>query len=423
MNPPPQATDESFEPPIRQEDVKIEVSRRIRRLPPYLFSRLNTLKYEKRHAGIDLIDLGMGNPVDRTPQPIVDKLCQAVQDPRNHRYSVSTGLYNLRREVAYMYERRFGVSLDPHKQIIACLGSKEGFSHMCLSLLESGDTAVVPDPSYPIHVYAVALAGANVIRVTIGRDQEFLSRISSVLEHLYPRPKLIILNFPNNPTAMTVDPGFFDEVVKLAKRFGVFVIHDFAYGMTVYDGYEAPSFLQARGATDVGVEMFTMSKPYNMAGWRVGFIIGNADMIQALATVKSYYDYGHFAPVQIASIIALRNHDEDTRAQAAVYCARRNLVADGLRRIGWELELPRGSMFVWTKIAPRHLQGRGTIDFCLDLVEKAEVVIAPGRAFGEAGEGFARVALVENDLRLKQAMRQIDRALNRNPASSQKTAS
>ena len=399
---------------MTREQWDIDVSPRIRRLPPYLFGRLNTLKYDKRRAGVDMIDLGMGNPLDPAPEKVVEKLCEAAHDPRNHRYSVSAGLLNVRRDVAALYERLYDVSLDPETEVIATIGSKEGFSHMCLALMGPGDTAVVGDPYFPVHVYAVALAGGNVINVPLGNDEAFLGRAAYVVEHLYPKPKLLILNYPHNPTAMTVDDvGFFEQVVGLAKREGIMVIHDFAYGRTCFDDYVAPSFLQARGAKDVGVEFITMSKPYNMAGWRIGFCVGNAEMIRALSTIKGYYDYGIFAPVQIASIIAMRHCEAEVADQARVYQARRDVVVDGLRHLGWEVDPPRGSMFVWAKVRREHLAGKGTIDFSLRLLEEAEVVLAPGRAFGECGEGYVRVALVENELRLKQALRQMDRALNK----------
>jgi len=396
------------------EDWTIDVAARLRRLPPYLFGRLNRLKYEKRRADVDMIDLGMGNPLDPSPAPVVEKLCEAARDPRNHRYSVSAGLYNLRRDVARQYSRLYGVELDPAREVIATLGSKEGFSHMCLAMLGPGDTAVVPDPYFPIHVYGVALAGANVINVPLGNDDAFLQRVAYVVEHLYPKPKVLILNYPHNPTAMTVDgPEFFAEVVRLARRHGVYVMHDFAYGRTCFDGYRAPSFLEAPGAKDVGVEFLTMSKPYNMAGWRIGFCVGNAEMIRALSTIKGYYDYGIFQPIQIASIIAMRECEDYVAAQAAEYQRRRDIVVEGLGRLGWQVEPPRGSMFVWARVSDTHLAGKGTIDFCLRLLEDAEVVVAPGRAFGENGEGYVRLALVENEQRLRQAIRQIDRALNK----------
>jgi len=277
-----------------------------------------------------------------------------------------------------------------------------------------GDTAVVGDPFFPIHVYAVALAGANVINVPLGNDQAFLDRVANVIEHLYPRPKLVILNYPHNPSAMTVDDvGFFEAAVDMAKRFGVMLIHDFAYGRTLFDGYKAPSFLQAKGAKDVGVEFTTMSKPYNMAGWRIGFCVGNREMIKALGTIKGYYDYGIFQAVQIASIMAMRQCDEDVDKQNLIYQGRRDVLVQGLRKLGWATESPRGSMFVWTRVSDEHLAGQSTLDFALRLMEDAEVAVAPGRGFGENGEGYLRIALVENELRMKQAIRQMDRALNK----------
>jgi len=392
----------------------IGVSPRIRRLPPYLFGRLNALMLEKRRQGMDLIDLGMGNPTDAPTDEVVEKLCETARDPKAHRYSKSVGIYHLRREVALLYERLYGVQLDPNTEVLATVGSKEGFSHMCLALMGPGDTAIVGDPYFPIHVYGVALAGGNVINVPLGNDEEFLRRVSYVCEHLYPKPKCLILNYPHNPTAMTVDsPAFFEDVVSLARREGIMVIHDFAYGRTCFDGYTAPSFLQATGAKDVGVEFITMSKPYNMAGWRIGFCVGNAEMIRALATIKGYYDYGIFTPIQVASIIAMRSCDEAVTEQGGVYQERRDVVVDGLRRIGWQVDRPRASMFVWAKVAAEHLAGQGTIDFSLRMLTEAEVVLSPGRAFGENGEGYVRISLIENPLRLKQACRQIDRALNK----------
>ena len=397
------------------DDWNINVSQRIRRLPPYLFARINALRDQKRREGVDIIDLGMGSPHDMPSTKIIDKLCEKAHDPRVHGYSQPPGgMPNLRLEVAKLYEKLYNVTLDPQKEVIATIGSKEGFSHMCLALMGPGDTAVVGDPYFPIHAEAVALAGASVIQVPLGNDEGFLRRVAYVVEHLYPKPKLLILNYPHNPTAMTVDsPDFFAEVVALAKKEGIMVIHDFAYGRTCFDGYVAPSFLQARGAKDVGVELITMSKPYNMAGWRIGFCVGNAEMVRALATIKGYYDYGIFTPIQIASIIAMRECDRDVRSQSTEYQARRDVVVQGLTKAGWEVESPRASMFVWAKVAERHLAGQGTIDFALRLLDEAEVSLAPGRAFGENGEGYVRVALVENEQRLRQAVRQIDRALNK----------
>ncbi len=400
----------------------IQPAQRISRLPPYLFGRINALRHRKRQQGIDIIDLGMGNPSDPTPLPIVDKLCEAVRDPRNQRYSLTTrGLFNLRRDVARHYRDKRGVELDPEHEVIATIGSKEGISHMLLAMLGPGDTAVVGDPAFPIHVYGVALAGANVISVPLGNDDAFLGRVRNVVEHLYPRPKILILNYPHNPTAMTVDPPFFEHVVALAKEHGVVVMHDFAYGETTFDGYKAPSFLAAEGAKDVGVEFTTMSKPYNMAGWRIGFCAGNRTMIDALATIKGYYDYGIFQPVQIASIIALRHCHEDVEEQARVYQGRRDLVLEGCRRMGWTAERNRGSMFVWARVPDEHLAGQSTIDLAMRMLDEAEVALAPGRAFGENGEGYIRIALVENEQRLRQAMRQLHRALNKGKVPSTPT--
>jgi len=402
---------------------KVEPAQRIKRLPPYLFGRLNALKLAKRRQGADIIDLGMGNPSDGAPQIVIDKLCEAAQDPRNHRYSASKGIKNLRKEIAKKYERNWNVQLDWETEVLTCIGSKEGFSHLCLAMLGPGDTVIVPDPAFPIHNYSVALAGANVITVPLGNDEKFLNTIASVIENLYPKPKLLILNFPHNPTAMTVDEGFFEPVVEVAKRFGIAVIHDFAYGETCFDGYKAPSFLSAKGAKDVGVEFITMSKPYNMAGFRIGFAAGNKDMLNYLATIKGYYDYGIFQALQIAGIIALRNCEEEIASQNKRYQSRRDVVCDGLTRIGWEVQKPRATMFVWAKVPKEHSRGKGSIDYAMDLMEYAEVAIAPGRAFGENGEDYMRIALVENEQRLRQAIRNISRFVREKPVRKAKANS
>jgi alanine-synthesizing transaminase len=390
----------------------IEVSSRIRRLPPYLFARLNGLKAEKRRAGADVIDLGMGNPIDPSPDFVLDKLAEASRDPKNHRYSASIGIFNLRREMALKYKRRYGVELDPNTEVVATIGSKEGFSHLMLALLSAGDTVVVGDPAYPIHMYAVTLAGGSVMSVPLGNDDAFLERIEHVLRNLQPRPKLVIFNYPHNPSAITIDPEFWVKAVAMAKQYGVLLISDFAYGETCFGGYKAPSFLAAPGAKEVGVEFTTMSKPYNMAGWRVGFCCGNHEMVRALSTIKGYYDYGHFAPIQVASIMALRHGDEFVQKQCRIYEKRRDILVTGLRKIGWHVDSPRASMFVWARVSDKHLAGQSTIDFCYRLLEEADVAIAPGRGFGECGEGYVRIALVENELRIKQALRQMDAALN-----------
>jgi len=396
-------------------EFKIEPAQRIKRLPPYLFGQLNTLKLEKRRKGADIIDLGMGNPSDPAPQIVVNKLCEAARDPRNHRYSASKGIKNLRGEIAKKYQKLWNTQLDTETEVIACIGSKEGFSHMCLAMMGPGDSAIVPDPSFPIHNYSVALAGADVATVPLGNDQDFLKNIAEVIEHMYPKPKLLILNYPHNPTAMTVDEGFFETVVDMAKRFKIAVIHDFAYGETCFDGYKAPSLLSVKGAKDIGVEFITLSKPYNMAGFRIGFAVGNKDMIDYLATIKGYYDYGIFQALQIAGIIALRHCDQDIIEQNKLYQSRRDVICEGLTRIGWSVEKPRASMFVWAKIPQEHLRGKGTIDYAMDLMEHAEVALAPGRAFGENGEGYVRIALVENQQRLRQAIRNIGRFVQEKP--------
>jgi alanine-synthesizing transaminase len=408
-----QSEQEGFE--ISAEDLlSIEIppvaSARMHRLPPYLFGRINAVKMTLRRQGVDIIDLGMGNPSDPTPEPIVDKLREAVGDKRNQRYSVSQGIYNLRREVAVFYDKHWGVGLDPASEVIATIGTKEGLSHLCLATLGPGDVALTPTPSFPIHIYAPVIAGANVIGVSMMEGEEaLLMRISEMCRIVSPRPKIVFLNFPHNPTARTVELGFFEEVVRLAKRYEFYVIHDFAYGLTTFDGYCAPSFLQAPGAKDVGVEALTMSKGYNMAGWRIGFVAGNRDMVQLLAAIKGYYDYGIFQAIQIATVIALRHCEEDMRAQAGIYQQRRDVVCEGLTRAGWQVEKPKATMFVWAKI-PEPYAEMGSIEFAIQCLDKAEVAVSPGRGFGEDGEGYLRIGLVENEERLRQAVRQLRRA-------------
>ncbi|HEV3237616.1 MAG TPA: aminotransferase class I/II-fold pyridoxal phosphate-dependent enzyme [Gemmataceae bacterium] len=399
------------EPNTNQAPFQIHVADRVKRLPPYLFGKINDLKYRKRRDGIDIIDLGMGNPSDVPEQLVIDKLCEAARDERNHRYSVSKGLINLRREVSLRYARRHQVQLDAETEVLAGLGSKEVFSHMCLALLGPGDTAIVPAPSFPIHVYAVALASGNVISLDCTQPDRFLSNIANMAEHLYPRPKVLILNYPHNPTTVVVEKDFYVEVVKLARRFGFMVINDFAYGDVCFDGYQAPSFLSVPGAKEVGVETITMSKGYNMAGWRLGFCVGNAEMIRALATIKGYYDYGIFQPIQIAGILALRHGEELVERQALVYQNRRDVLVDGLQRIGWEVEKPKATMFVWARYPKEWRDRMNSIDFSMKLLDEAEVAVSPGGGFGEAGEGYLRLALVENENRLRQAVRQIGRCL------------
>lgn len=391
-------------------DMPPVASARMHRLPPYLFGRINALKTSLRRKGVDIIDLGMGNPNDPTPQQIVDKLCESASLKRNQRYSASQGIFNLRRELAMFYEKQWGVTLDPGKEVIATLGSKEGFSHLCLATMGPGDVALTPTPSFPIHIYSPIIAGANVIGVSMNEGTEALLRnLANMCRTVSPRPKIVILNFPHNPTARTVEADFFEEIVTLAKRFGFYVIHDFAYGLTTFDGYKAPSFLQVPGAKDVGVETLTMSKGYNMAGWRMGFVVGNPDMVNMLACIKGYYDYGIFQAIQIATIIALRHCDEEMRAQAKIYEERRDCLCEGLTSAGWQVEKPKASMFVWAKIPEPYCE-MGSIEFAIQCLQKAEVAVAPGRGFGEDGEGYLRIALVENEERLKQAVRQLRRA-------------
>jgi alanine-synthesizing transaminase len=399
------------------EPFSIEVSARVKNLPAYLFGRINELKSQMRRAGADVIDLGMGNPTDPPAEMVIDKLCEAARDTRNHRYSVATGVLNLRREVAKKYERRFGVSLDPEHEVVATIGSKEGFSHMCLALLGPGDTALVPAPTFPIHSHAVALASANAIALEVRNPEQFLVDVATTCQRLLPRPKVLVLNFPHNPTATVVEPAFFEEAVALAKKYRFLIIHDFAYGDIGFDGSEPPSFLAARGAKDVGCEFTTMSKGYNMAGWRVGFAAGNPDALRALKAIKGYYDYGLFQAVQIAAIVAMRHGEDARKAQVAEYEHRRNVFVEALRRQGWPVQPPRAGMFVWTAIPEPWRSQMGSVDFAMKLLQEGEVAVSPGRGFGDAGEGHLRLALVENEHRLRQAVRQIGRCLRAAPAA------
>jgi alanine-synthesizing transaminase len=392
---------------------QVRLASRVHRLPPYMFGRINNLLYQKRRAGHDVIDLGMGNPSDPPEDIVIQKLAEAAADPRNHGYSKSNGILNLRREVASRYYKRYGVRLDPETEVMVCLGSKEGFSHMCLALMGPGDTAIVPNPYFPVHMYAVALAAGNVIALEVADNEKFLSSIAFTCEHLYPVPKLLIINYPHNPSTATVEPEFYAEVVKLAKRYGFMVISDFAYADIAFDGYRPPSFLAAPGASDVGVEFTTMSKGYNMAGWRVGYCCGNAEMIRGLGIIKGYYDYGMFQAIQVAAIVALRHTEAAVEAQAALYQRRRDVLVEGLRRIGWEVESPKAGMFVWAGVPKPWAETMRTMDFAMMLLDKGDVAVSPGSGFGEAGEGYVRMALVENENRLRQAVRQIGRCFER----------
>jgi alanine-synthesizing transaminase len=397
---------------------KISIADRVARLPQaYLFGKINALMYQKRRNGADVIDMGMGNPHDPPQELVIDKLCEAAREPENHGYNPSIGILNLRREVASKYFRKYGVRLDPETQTIVCLGSKEGYSHACLALLGPGDIAIIPAPTYPAHLYGVTLAAGNAIALEVADPQRFLSNVAYSCQHLYPRPKLVVVNFPHNPSAVTVDPEFYVELVALARRYGFMVMSDMAYGDIGFEGYQPPSFLAAPGAMDVGIEFTTMSKGYNMAGWRVGYACGNAEMLKALSTVKAYYDYGMFLPIQVAAIMALRHTDQAVEAQARVYEQRRDVLVEGLRRLGWEVTPPRAGMFVWAKIPPRWSSQMDSVTFAMKLLEEADVVASPGGGFGQAGEGYLRMALVENESRLRQAVRQIGRCLGGEPGA------
>ena len=391
---------------------KFEVSNRLQRMPPYLFGQLNDMKLRLRQKGVDIIDFGMGNPDKSTPEHIVEKLRQAILDPRNHRYSSSRGVFNLRKAIAYYYDKKYNVTLDPENEAIAVIGTKEGVSHLSLALLGPGDTALVPNPGFPIHMYSVILAGANVINIPLGNDDKFIADLRHITHTLIPKPKILFLNYPNNPTTLTVEIDFFREIVKFAKKHNIIIIHDFAYADITFDAYKAPSFLQAKGAKDVGVEFFTMSKSYNMPGWRSGFCVGNKHIINALAKIKGYYDYGIFQTIQIATIIALKGDQNIVKENALVYQQRRDVLCDGLNHIGWKIDKAdvKGTMFVWTRI-PDKYQKIGSMKFSKKLIEEANVSVSPGIGFGENGEGYIRMALVENELRIKQAVRQISKAL------------
>lgn len=367
--------------------------------------------YDKRVAGDDVIELGMGNPSDPPQEQVIEKLVEAARDPKSHRYSKSNGITNLRREVAAKYLKKYGVRLDPDAEVITCLGSKEGFSHMCLSLMGPGDTAIVPKPYFPVHVHAVALASGNVISLPVTDSDKFLSDIAYTCETLYPKPKLLLLCYPHNPSSAVVEQPFYDEVVKLAKKYNLMVISDFAYADVAFDGYQPPSFLASPGAIDVGVEFTTMSKGYNMAGWRVGFCSGNREMIQALAAIKGYYDYGMFQAIQVASIVALRDTQAAVEEQSVIYQSRRDALCDALVRLGWEDARPKAGMFVWQPIPEPWRSRMSTMDFAMLLLEKGNVAVSPGSGFGPEGEGFLRMSLVENEERLRQAVRQMKACL------------
>ncbi len=388
-------------------------TKRLSRLPVYMFGKLKQTTLERRRQGIDIIDLGMGNPDQPTPQHIVDKLCEATQETRNHRYSSSRGIFNLRREVAWYYERRFGVShLDPEEEVISVIGTKEGISHLALAIIDEGDIVLVPNPTFPIHIYSVIIAGGSVMSIPLREENQFVPDLTEITREILPKPKAVILSFPQNPTGAVVDHAFLEEVVNFAKRQDIILIHDLAYADIVFDGYNAPSLMQVDGAKDIGIEFVSLSKSYNMAGWRCGFAVGNRDLIDALAKIKGYYDYGIFAPIQIAAIMAMRTDNDIVMENARTYQHRRDILVEGLNRIGWSVKKPQATMFVWAPI-PEQYQHLGSMDFAMKLLNEAEVCVSPGVGFGSKGEGYVRIALVENEDRIRQAVRQIRRALFR----------
>jgi len=384
--------------------------RRIDRLPPYVFNVVNDLKASARRAGEDIIDLGMGNPDLATPSHIVDKLTEAAENPRNHRYSTSRGIPKLRKAIVDWYDRRYGVSLDAETEAMSTMGAKEAISHMAWTLVAPGDTCLVPEPTYPIHTFSVALAGADVRSVPLGPDQDFFENMKDAYEGTWPRPRLIITSFPHNPTTTCVDASFFEQLVAFAKEHDMLVIHDFAYADLTFDEYQAPSFLQVPGAKDVGVEIFSMSKSFSMAGWRIAFVVGNPQMVHALTRLKSYLDYGVFQPIQIAAIIALNECEEETKVFRDTYRVRRDTLIEGLARAGWDVPSPKATMFVWAEIPEEHREA-GSLEFAKFLLAEGKVAVSPGVGFGRAGDRFVRFALVENEHRIRQATRGIRKAL------------
>ncbi len=383
----------------------------IRRLPPYVFAIVNELKMKARTRGEDIIDLGMGNPDQPTPQHIVDKLIEASKNPRNHRYSASRGIPKLRVAICDWYKRNYKIELDPETEAIATIGSKEGISHLMLSILASGDVVVVPSPTYPIHSYSVIIARGDVKSVPLTKDINFIEAMEKAVKEIWPKPKVLMISFPHNPTTSVVDLNFFKEIYEFARDFGLIVVHDFAYADLCFDGYRAPSFLEVPGAKEIGVEFFSLSKSYNMPGWRVGFMVGNSKIISALGRIKSYLDYGIFQPVQIAAISALNGPQECVDQIRETYRSRRDKLIEGLSRAGWEIPKPKGTMFVWAEI-PDRFKDMGSLEFSKLLIEKAKVAVSPGVGFGSYGEGYVRLALVENEQRIMQAVRGIRRFLH-----------
>jgi alanine-synthesizing transaminase len=383
---------------------------RVRRLPPYVLSQVVELKHAARRAGEDIIDLGMGNPDEPPPRAILDYLHQAIDNPKNHRYSVSRGLPKLRLAMTDWYRRRFDVELDPDMEAIATIGAKEGIGHLMLATLAPGDGVLVPDPTYPIHTYSVVIAGGDAVSVPIGPGHDFFENMKQAVERVWPKPRAMILSFPSNPTTQVVDLDFFREVIDFAAEHDMFVVHDFAYADLCFDGYRAPSILQVEGAKARAVEIFSLSKSYNMPGWRIGFAVGNADMVRALASIKGYLDYGVFQPIQIAAIHALNECDDAAKEIAEGYRERRDWLCAGLNRAGWPIEPPKATMFVWAPI-PEPFREMGSMEFSKLLLREAKVAVSPGVGFGEHGEGFVRFALIENRHRINQAVRGIKRVL------------
>src|ERR1700734_152950 len=385
---------------------------RIQRLPPYVFNITGEMKVSARRRGEDIIDFGMGNPDGATPKHIVDKMIEAAQKPVTHRYSVSRGIPRLRKAITNWYKNRYDVDLDPDTEAIVTIGSKEGIAHLCLAILDSRDTVLVPNPSYPIHIYGPVIAGAHIISVPVHDHEQFLQQLEELIPRMTPRPKALIVNFPSNPTTECVDLPFLARLVELARQYGFHLIHDLAYADLGFDGYKPPSVLQVPGAKDVAVEFFTLSKSYNMPGWRVGFMVGNPKLVAALAKLKSYFDYGTFTPLQVASIQALEGPQECVAEIRDNYCRRRDCLVSGLNKAGWEIPSPKATMFVWAPI-PEPWRNLGSLEFSTRLLSEAKVAVSPGIGFGEFGDGHVRFALIENEERTRQALRGIRQMFQR----------